>query len=185
MLHLHSYVMSKQVLYLGVSDTPAWVVVKANECMSCAALDLMLTSAVARKNGLTPFSIYQGRWNAAFRDMEAELIPMSEDQGMAIVPWAALGGGLLLSSQQRKEREEKLAGQKSFYEVGPHELGVSDALEKVAIAKESTVQAVVSIINITPSEGIAESGRPWRIYFINRPMWSRLSAFKLQITFGH
>jgi hypothetical protein len=32
MTHLHSYVMSKQVLYLGISDTPAWVVVKANEC---------------------------------------------------------------------------------------------------------------------------------------------------------
>jgi aryl-alcohol dehydrogenase-like predicted oxidoreductase len=32
MTHLHVYVMSKQVLYLGVSDTPAWVVVKANEC---------------------------------------------------------------------------------------------------------------------------------------------------------
>lgn len=32
MTHLHAYVMSKQVLYLGISDTPAWVVVKANEC---------------------------------------------------------------------------------------------------------------------------------------------------------
>jgi hypothetical protein len=32
MTHLHAFVMGKQVLYLGVSDTPAWVVVKANEC---------------------------------------------------------------------------------------------------------------------------------------------------------
>ncbi|KAL4930878.1 NADP-dependent oxidoreductase domain-containing protein [Aspergillus undulatus] len=128
MLHLHSFVMAKQVLYLGVSDTPAWVVVKANE--------------FARKNGLTPFSIYQGKWNAAFRDMEAEIIPMCEDQGMAIIPWAALGGGLILSAQQRKEREEKMAGQKSFYELGPQELAVSDALEKVAVAKGTTVQAI-------------------------------------------
>ncbi|KAI9369680.1 NADP-dependent oxidoreductase domain-containing protein [Aspergillus egyptiacus] len=128
MIHLHSYVVAKQVLYLGVSDTPAWVVVKANE--------------FARKNGLTPFSIYQGKWNAAFRDMEAEIIPMCEDQGMAIVPWAALGGGLLLSVAQRREREEKLAGQKSFYEIGERELAVSEALEKVADAKRTTVQAV-------------------------------------------
>ncbi|KAL4920498.1 NADP-dependent oxidoreductase domain-containing protein [Aspergillus aurantiobrunneus] len=130
MIHLHSYVMSKQVLYLGVSDTPAWVVVKANE--------------FARKNGLTPFSIYQGKWNAAFRDMEAEIIPMCEDQGMAVVPWAALGGGLLLSSQKRQEREEKLAvsGQKSFYELGAREIAVSDALEKVAVEKGTTVQAI-------------------------------------------
>jgi aryl-alcohol dehydrogenase-like predicted oxidoreductase len=31
---LHTYIMSGKVLYLGVSDTPAWVVVKANECKS-------------------------------------------------------------------------------------------------------------------------------------------------------
>lgn len=32
MTHLHALVMARQVLYLGVSDTPAWVVVKANAC---------------------------------------------------------------------------------------------------------------------------------------------------------
>lgn len=75
--------------------------------------------------------------------MEAEIIPMCEDQGMAIVPWAALGGGLLLSSQQRREREEKPAGQKSYYDLDAHEIAVSNALEKIAVAKETTVQAIV------------------------------------------
>lgn len=32
MTHLHTLVMARQVLYLGISDTPAWVVVKANAC---------------------------------------------------------------------------------------------------------------------------------------------------------
>ena len=32
---LHALVMAKQVLYLGASDIPAWVVVKANACKSC------------------------------------------------------------------------------------------------------------------------------------------------------
>ena len=32
MMHLHALVMARKVLYLGASDTPAWVVVKANEC---------------------------------------------------------------------------------------------------------------------------------------------------------
>lgn len=32
MTHLHALVLARQVLYLGVSDTPAWIVVKANEC---------------------------------------------------------------------------------------------------------------------------------------------------------
>lgn len=29
---LHALVMAKQVLYLGASDMPAWVVMKANAC---------------------------------------------------------------------------------------------------------------------------------------------------------
>ena len=47
MRHLHALVMARQVLYLGASDIPAWVVVKAN--------------MFARANGLTPFSVYQGK----------------------------------------------------------------------------------------------------------------------------
>jgi aryl-alcohol dehydrogenase-like predicted oxidoreductase len=56
---------------------------------------------------MTPFSVYQGRWHAAFRDIEAEIIPMCEDQGMAIVPWAALGGGQLMTSEQRKQKAQE------------------------------------------------------------------------------
>ncbi|KAI5358752.1 putative NADP-dependent oxidoreductase domain-containing protein [Septoria linicola] len=84
MRHLHALVMERKVLYLGISDTPAWVVVKAN--------------MFARQHGLTPFSVFQGKWNAAYRDLEAEIIPMCEDEGLAVVPWSALGGGNLQST---------------------------------------------------------------------------------------
>jgi len=59
---LNALITAGKVLYLGVSDTPAWVVVKANE--------------YARSHGLRPFSVYQGKWNASYRDMEREIIPM-------------------------------------------------------------------------------------------------------------
>ena len=39
------------------------------------------------------------------RDMEGEVIHMCEDQGMAVVPWGALGSGSLLTAEQRKERD--------------------------------------------------------------------------------
>ncbi|RSL81407.1 hypothetical protein CEP51_005858 [Fusarium floridanum] len=123
---LHAHVMAKEVLYLGISDTPAWVVVKAN--------------AYARQHGLTPFSVYQGKWNATCRDMEGELIPMCEDQGMAIVPWAALGSGQLLSAEQRREREND----PDALQTTPSEkdLAVSRALEKMAHEKGTSFQAI-------------------------------------------
>jgi aryl-alcohol dehydrogenase-like predicted oxidoreductase len=79
MQSLNSLVVSGQVLYLGISDAPAWVVSQANE--------------YARQNHLRPFSVYQGRWSAASRDFERDIIPMCQANGMALAPWGALGGG--------------------------------------------------------------------------------------------
>ncbi|KAG6844597.1 hypothetical protein H0H87_005613 [Tephrocybe sp. NHM501043] len=64
---LHALVMAGKVLYLGISDTPAWVVTKANQ--------------YARDHALTPFSIYQGAWNVMDRDFEREIIPMARSEG--------------------------------------------------------------------------------------------------------
>ena len=64
---LHNLVASGKVLYLGVSDTPAWVVADANR--------------YARDHGKTPFVIYQGRWNVLQRDFEREIIPMARSEG--------------------------------------------------------------------------------------------------------
>lgn len=80
MQSLNSLVQQRKVLYLGISDTPAWVVVKCNE--------------YARQHGLRPFSIYQGHWSAQMRDFEREIIPMCNDEGMALHPWGVLGRGL-------------------------------------------------------------------------------------------
>ncbi|KAJ9497553.1 hypothetical protein H2202_006977 [Exophiala xenobiotica] len=127
MTRLNTYVASKQVLYLGVSDTPAWIVVKANE--------------FARRNGLVPFSVYQGRWNAACRDMEAEIIPMCEDQGMAIVPWASLGGGALLTAEQRKKNEQDPDARK-VKTPSEADVKVCEVLEGMAKSKNTTLQAI-------------------------------------------
>lgn len=79
MQSLNNLVTQGKVLYLGISDTPAYVVAKAN--------------AYARQHGLRPFSIYQGRYSAQARDLEREIIPMCRDEGMAIHAWGVLAMG--------------------------------------------------------------------------------------------
>src|SRR4051794_26833949 len=90
----------------------------------------LLTSRpiVARRNGLTPFSLYQGRWNAAYRDIESEIIPMCEDQGMAIVSWASLGGGQLVNAEQRKKLEEDENVGKGYYSASESDIKICDVL---------------------------------------------------------
>ena len=70
MNHLHHLVVSGKVLYLGVSDTPAWIVATANQ--------------YARDNGKTPFVIYQGAWNVMERSFERDIIPMARQHGLAL-----------------------------------------------------------------------------------------------------
>ena len=81
-------------------------------------------------------------WNASFRDMEGEIIPMCEDQGMAIVSWSSLGSGQLLSAEQRRERENDPAAAK--VQTSEKAIAVSEALEKLANEKGTSFQAIVS-----------------------------------------
>ena len=70
---LHHLVAQGKVLYLGVSDTPAWIVAKAN--------------TYARMSGKTPFIIYQGAWSILQRDFEREIIPLAKSEGTTRAEW--------------------------------------------------------------------------------------------------
>ena len=117
---LHILVEQGKVLYLGISDSPAWVVSAANY--------------YARAHGKTPFSVYQGRWNVMMRDMEREIIPMCRHFGMAIAPWDVMGGGKFQSKQALEERKKAGEGLRGL--TGPNqsedEVKMSEALCKVA-----------------------------------------------------
>ncbi|KAH8658293.1 aryl-alcohol dehydrogenase [Xylariales sp. PMI_506] len=124
---LHLLVAQGTVLYLGVSDTPAWVVAAAN--------------TYARSQGKTPFSVYQGYWNVMTRDFERDIIPMARHFGMALCPWGVLAQGKLQSREQIEARKEAAAGEgargaRQQTEVEKH---ASEVLE--AIAAEVSVPA--------------------------------------------
>ncbi|KAK1807259.1 hypothetical protein LTR12_018397, partial [Friedmanniomyces endolithicus] len=108
---LNSLADRGKVLHLGISDTPAWLVSKANQH--------------ARDHGLRPFVVYQGRWSAALRDFECDIIPMCEAEGMGIAPWGARGGGNFKTEEQMRKEE----GRKAFMPATDAEMAVSEVLE--------------------------------------------------------
>ncbi|KAJ5832715.1 Aldo/keto reductase [Penicillium riverlandense] len=130
---LHVLVEQGKVLYLGASDTPAWIVSAAN--------------TYAIDHGKTPFSIYQGRWNLLNRDFERDIIPMARHFGMALAPWDVLGGGKFQSKADLKSRENSGEKLRSFAGRPPHqtedEVNVSEALGKVA--SEHGIESVTAI----------------------------------------
>ena len=130
---LNDMVTAGKVYYLGVSDTPAWIVSKANE--------------YARNHGMRQFVVYQGRWSAAQRDFERDIIPMCQAEGMGLAPWGALGGGKFKSDEDRKSTEGRNRG-----EASEAQIAVTKVLEKIAKAKGTAITSVALayVIHKTP-----------------------------------
>ncbi|KAL8789723.1 MAG: hypothetical protein Q9213_000973 [Squamulea squamosa] len=125
MQSLHHMVAAGKVLYLGISDTPAWVVSKANQ--------------YARDHALTQFSVYQGRWNAAQRDFERDILPMCESEGMAMAPWGTLGAGQFKTDEQL---DETLGEGRKLDQPSEQTRKISAALNKVAKAKGTAIMSI-------------------------------------------
>ncbi|KAJ3504922.1 hypothetical protein NLJ89_g7686 [Agrocybe chaxingu] len=143
MRSLHTLITQRKVLYLGVSDTPAWVVSKANQ--------------FARDHGLTPFVIYQGAWNVLDRSLERDIIPMAKAEGMALAPWSVLAGGKIRTdAEEEKRRQTGEQGRTIFegrWERNEQERKVSATLEKIAGevgAKQITSIAIAYLMQKTP-----------------------------------
>ncbi|MEV5744881.1 aldo/keto reductase [Microbispora rosea] len=78
---LDDAVQAGKVLYVGISDAPAWVVARAN--------------TLAEWRGWSPFIGLQVPYSLLQRDVERELLPMAESLGLGVTAWSPLGGGVL------------------------------------------------------------------------------------------
>jgi aryl-alcohol dehydrogenase-like predicted oxidoreductase len=87
---LDDAVRSGKVLYVGISDAPAWVVSRAN--------------TLAETRGWSPFAGLQIPYSLIERTSERELLPMAEALDIAVTAWAPIGGGVLAGKYASKER---------------------------------------------------------------------------------
>jgi aryl-alcohol dehydrogenase-like predicted oxidoreductase len=78
---LDDVVRSGKARYVGFSNLPAWLASKA------------ITFAEA--HGLARFQSAQVYYSIAGRDIEREIAPLCQAEGLAILPWSPLAGGLL------------------------------------------------------------------------------------------
>jgi aryl-alcohol dehydrogenase-like predicted oxidoreductase len=91
---LEDVVRSGKVRYLGISNHPAWMVMKAN--------------SIADKIGWTKFVASQNFYSIATRDVEREIVPMALSENIGIMPWSPLAGGFLSGKYTRNN--EKAGG---------------------------------------------------------------------------
>jgi aryl-alcohol dehydrogenase-like predicted oxidoreductase len=86
---LDAIVKSGRARYVGLCNCPAWWTAKA--------------LGVAERKGQTPFASMQMYYTLASRDLEREVVPLAVSEGLAILPWSPLAGGLLSGKYKRDQ----------------------------------------------------------------------------------
>jgi aryl-alcohol dehydrogenase-like predicted oxidoreductase len=86
---LDHLVQSGKVRYVGVSNYAAWQLMKA--------------LGIATRDGLPRFVSQQIYYSLQGRDAEYELVPLALDQGLGILVWSPLAGGLLSGKYHRDD----------------------------------------------------------------------------------
>ena len=83
---LTDVIKAGKALYIGASTMAAWQFAK------------MLHTADA--TGLTRFATMQNNYSLIYREEEREMIPLCEDEGVGLIPYSPIGGGLLAGSRK-------------------------------------------------------------------------------------
>lgn len=127
---LDDVVRQGKALYVGVSDTPAWIVSRA--------------VALAEERGLERFAALQVPYSLAERTVERELLPMARALDLAVTAWAPLGGGLLTGrygTDRAKPVGTRISGIGGRYAeelLSGRNLAVADAVNAVAAERGAT-----------------------------------------------
>jgi aryl-alcohol dehydrogenase-like predicted oxidoreductase len=88
---LDEQVRAGKILYVGISDTPAWVIARAN--------------TLAQWRDWTAFAGVQAPYSLLRRDIERELLPMAQAMNMTVAAWSPLADGILSGKFTRQAAE--------------------------------------------------------------------------------
>src|SRR6201985_3948686 len=86
---LDDVVRQGKVLYVGISDAPAWWIAQAN--------------TLARLRGWSPFVGLQIEYSLIERTVERELIPVAKALNIGVTAWSPLSGGVLSGKYHGKD----------------------------------------------------------------------------------
>ena len=133
MRSLDDMIRSGKVLYVGMSDAPAWIVARAN--------------TMSELRGWSPFTGLQIMYSLIERTPERELLPMARTLDIGITAWSPLGGGVLSGKYNDVSKEKR---EKKRFETNNPMTAAFVNERNLMIAKE--VQRIAKETNMTPSQ---------------------------------
>ena len=86
---LDDLVRAGKVRYIGCSNFTGWQIEKSVR--------------VSEREGLARFDCLQPQYSLVVRDIEHEVLPVSREEGLGVIPWSPLAGGLLTGKYSRED----------------------------------------------------------------------------------
>lgn len=126
---LDDIVRTGRARYIGVSNWAAWQIVKA--------------LGISERLGLEKFSSLQAYYTVAGRDLEREIVPMLKSEGLGLMVWSPLAGGLLSGKYTRTGDGE---GRRASFDFPPvnkeRAFDLIDTMAAIGAAKGASVAQV-------------------------------------------
>ncbi len=129
---LDDLVRAGKVLYIGISDTPAWIVAQAN--------------TLAELRGWSAFAGIQIDYSLIERAAERELLPMAKAFGLAVTVWGVVGQGILTGKFHRaadpKAPADTLRAGMSARRITERNLAIARLVDEIATEKGCSMTQV-------------------------------------------
>ena len=141
---LNRAVNAGKVRYIGISNCFAWQLAKAN--------------ALAEKEGFPKFVSIQGHYNLLFREEEREMVPLCQEDNIALTPYSALASGRL--SRRPGGEDTKRAREDSY------------AKFKYDATKEQDAVIIQRVAEIAEKRGVSmtEVSLAWLLTKVTAPV---------------
>ncbi|KIJ27603.1 hypothetical protein M422DRAFT_778101 [Sphaerobolus stellatus SS14] len=130
---LHDLVQAGKVRYIGASSMRTWQFSHLNH--------------VAERNGWTKFVSMQNEYSLIYREEERDMNPYCHFEGIGLIPWAPVGGGLLtrpVSAQASTNRGESMK-KWGLNNLSPRDEEIINRVEEIA-KKKGWTMAQVAIV---------------------------------------
>ncbi|MEU6778869.1 aldo/keto reductase [Nonomuraea angiospora] len=129
-------VRAGKVLYVGISDAPAWQVSRMQ--------------AIADLRGWAPLIALQIEYSLVERTVERDLIPMAREMGLGVVPWSPLAGGVLTGKYGRDDLAQEVSADPSG--TRKNVAAANGSLTERALDIADVVKQVAGELGVKPSQ---------------------------------
>ena len=114
-------------------------------CSNLAAWQIMKALGISERRGFARFETVQAYYTLAGRDLEREILPLVEDQGLGVMVWSPLAGGLLTGKFGRDGKGPE-GTRRATFDFPPvnreRAFAVIDAMRPIAAAHGASVARV-------------------------------------------